>query len=470
MLKQNGPLIKKIDRNFIETKNNNFKIKGEEDFFLEFSNKYYKISTSHGGVNPIFIRNYKGNLYLSNFEYLLIFENDKISIYGELLISNLTGELNQNYTFFQDIIKLKCSTLYNLTHNKILNERSKFFCTKSKIVEIETLIKSEYKKFKEKIILPLSGGIDSRLSLSLLKERKIKAIHEIKNLEEKKVVDSLSLKLGLKVDYVERSFKDDIEISKTNLEIISTTRPTFIKWYEHLSSYPKNFDIVGFSAEVHKGKFYNKILNLEEDCLKLFNTSNIRKKILKNELGFKDIYDKRRETILDFIDQAKLIYDNPYSQIDFLNYHLQVSNNRGKRSNAFSNLMNVKYPFFKFKIINSVFSLDHRLKQSGYISKELIKKNLPIDEDYISGNAKSFSKENIFFDKLFAVKYLLFPNRKDNYFKIKIYDHTPVNRLTNDILKLIISENKYININSSIIVYNYLLNLEINKKVSFEII
>ena len=55
-------------------------------------------------------------------------------------------------------------------------------------------------------------------------------------------------------------------------------------------------------------------------------------------------------------------------------------------------------------------------------------------------------------------------------FKIQVNNYIPNNEITKKLLHLIKSDNRFINLNSTIIVYNYLSDIENIKNVEYEIV
>ena len=441
--------------------------------FLSFENNQYTIITGMGGVDPIFLREYEGEFYISNLEFLLVFQNDKISIFGESLIANLCGDVNQNYTFFYQIQKLDCTSKYILNGCNLMKQ-SLFHKTTSTKSDIFKSLKASYQNLSnEKIILPISGGYDSRLSLGFLKDNVDLLIHQLNNEEDTKIVYELNDIVKKELVILNKKIDKEVTTSVSQRLIASSVRPTFFKWFNYLERYSSNYQIVGFGAEAHKGKYYDKIINIKQDSHRLFKLSDLKVQALKLQLGFNNIESVRHETIDQIINDAQLVYEEKSSIIDYIHYHLYVSHAYGKRNNAFSSILNVKLPTLNFEFLNKTFSLEKEIKEKAKLNKDfmqMISSEL-VNVDFHSGNASSFKpKGNLFFQKIKALKFLLRGNSRDSNFIISRNIGLPKNELTFKLLNLISSNNKFINRNSTIIVYNYLRDLEDLKDVEFSII
>ena len=205
----------------------------------------------------------------------------------------------------------------------------------------------------------------------------------------------------------------------------------------------------------------------------MFKLSDVKVQALKLQLGFNNIESIRYETINQIINDAQLVYEDKFSIIDYIHYHLYVSHAYGKRNNAFSSILDVKQPTLNFEFLNKTFSLEKEIKEKAKLNKDFIQLISPdlIDVDFHSGNASSFKpKSNLFLQKIKALKFLLRGNSKESNFNISLNIGLPKNELTFKLLNLINSNNKFINRNSTIIVYNYLRDLEDLKDVEFIII
>ena len=449
--------------------NNSFQI----DTFLKFNDGLYIIKTGSGGVNPVFLREYNGIKYISNLEYNLIFNNDKISIYAESLIANLCGDQNQNYTFFSQILKLDCSSQYKIKGN-IIKKQSLFYIKSTTKKETFDSLKNQYDKIlNQKIILPISGGYDSRLSLEFLRQNVDILIHRLNNKYDTKIVYELNKTLDKKMVIVDQKINEEINTNLNQRLIASSVRPTFFEWQHHLDKYLKDYKIIGFGAESHKGKYYNKILNIRKDTHRYFKVSDLKINALKFQLGLKKIERIRHDIIDNIIEDGKSIYESKHSIIDYINYHLYVSNAYGKRNNAFSSILDIEFPTLNFNFLNDVFSLSREDKENAKLVRYYMSR-LSSDItniDYHSGNESTFKpKKNVIFEKSTLLKFLIKGVSKDRNFKIQVNNYIPKNEITKKLLNLIKSDNKFINLNSSIIVYNYLSDIENIKNVEYEIV
>ena len=326
---------------------------------------------------------------------------------------------------------------------------------------------------KQKIILPISGGYDSRLSLEFLRSDVGVLIHRLNNEHDTRRVYELNKILNKKLVIVDRKINKTLSTNLNQRLIASTVRPTFFEWLHHLDKYLKDYKIVGFGAESHKGKYYSKIIDLHKDTHRYFKVSDLKINALKFSLGLKKIERIRHDIINNIIDEGKLIYDQKCSIIDYINYHLYVSNAYGKRNNAFASILDIEFPTLNFNFLNNVFSLSREDKENAKLIRYYMSR-LSSDItniDYHSGNESTFKpKKNIIIEKSTLLNFLINGVSKGRNFKIQVNNYIPNNEITKKLLHLIKSDNRFINLNSTIIVYNYLSDIEKIKNVEYEIV
>ena len=94
-------------------------------------------------------------------------------------------------------------------------------------------LKASYQNLSnEKIILPITGGYDSRLSLGFLKDNVDLLIHQLNNEEDTKIVYELNDIVKKELVILNKKIDKEVTTSVSQRLIASSVRPTFFKWFQ----------------------------------------------------------------------------------------------------------------------------------------------------------------------------------------------------------------------------------------------
>ncbi len=457
---------------------------------LKLSNHKLSIHTANGGILPLYYRIEDNRISLSNYPHLLIRSGDTLTISAQILASRLIGATNQLYNPFTSIPILQDSSVYEFENGKIryagstLHEDDKASYDGIRDFWIKRF--DEYASEDGKICVPLSGGYDSRLNLALMAHAakdmsKLVCVHEYKDDAEESIAKDVADKYGVKYIGVGRddmlSQGQALSLSEDYILKAGLNRDNVRRWTGHLNnitqSYGDQTRIVGFGAEPHKGKFYRQIENMNE-IPPLFFTGRRQVKEAVRSIHDRKEEDFHDQTLYDLISQAKNIYSQLSSQIDYVHYFAYVVDSYGYRSRYFADIHDIDFPQFNHGFLNTVFSLPRHEKEAFLLNRRIMDEfgspvaNVP----YTSANQKSLDKKTGFISKLYKYsKARLGPRplkgwRDDIALRLSKADSA----LTSRLLKLLEDKNPLFSRNELITAYNYFSLLQEKYNVDYKLV
>lgn len=268
--------------------------------------------------------------------------------------------------------------LTNLTENELIIEAKELL-----IKEIERNIKN-----KDQLLIPISGGLDSRLILS--------AVSECRNLTE---VNTLTYGTNGSLDYEIGNYianKIGTKHTKINLMKHTFTLEDLYKFAQNVDTPTVLFHNIP-SSKINQNKYDLLLSGFLGDVAsgKRFNFADIEKEndIVKEEY-FKSMFQRHNFNV----DNKKLLnklmhlpldsnFDNlTYKEIVYIKEH-NLKMNVNQVYSAFNNI-DVFTPFYNTEFMNFLISLPHKYKLNQNLYKKLIFENM--DEKLANIPVKNF--------------------------------------------------------------------------------
>ena len=278
---------------------------------------------------PIFFQEYRNNLVISNNSNLLNIKNNKISVKA-LKISRLCGYVLGHDTLYRNIKIMKPGEFffsyrnknilkqYFIYHRSYSKKNNNIKDLKDKLNSIIDQIFNEISiKYRNKDIwVPISGGLDSRLILAKLHEKKIKNLksfsYGMKNNSDAMIGKKVAQKLNIPWVFINIPASTYRYFNKSNL------MREFIKFSDNHQVIPNVQDFLVIK-KMKEDNILNKksiIINGQSGD---FNTGNhIPKKLIENK-DYKTFLDsiKRKHFFLIKKDENQINDDLIESELEY---------------------------------------------------------------------------------------------------------------------------------------------------------
>lgn len=443
-----------------------------------------------GGVLPLYYAKDASIIRISNFPHLLIRKGERITISGEVIANRLTGAGQQMYDPFISLQKFKDGHSYEVTDKKVRCTGSLIsFQKDAHFDDVANFLLRRFKEYRElydSVLIPLSGGYDSRLNLALARRffrpDEINCLHEYKNEEEDRIAKSVAKISGIILKEATRS-KDQLDTShlSTNDEFIllsGLNRKNILRWTLELDRHrPENGNqaIIGFGAEAHKGKFYNQIMDVTSDSFAIFGCKASLLQEAASALGIAKPEPIHERYLVSSIDEAKSLFSSTASQIDYIHYRNYVAASYGYRCRYFSDAYQMDFPNLDAKFLSLVFSMPRAKKENFRLVRELMSQLSPElnDLDYVSGNIKSTKgRRSIVFDKVTKrVSWMIFGRPdKGRLDGIGLRSEKGNSEFTSTLRRLATTKSNLIRSNEAAVMFNYFSLLEDMYQVEFDLV
>lgn len=398
----------------------------------------------------------------SRFALDLFKTNETVRINKEVFEQQLKGSNFPNDNLFYDLELLLPSCTYtDLSPTKPVMSNIKN--VQASTTEILQMALIEYEKIFQKyetIIIPMSGGYDSRLNLAIAKwyqtkyKNRIIAFHKAGSDQEleivKKVCEMTSTDCVIRRDNRKWSFSSLIYQPDFCLFHSGIYRHSIINYSaimdEFTSIYP-DCAFIGFGAECHKGKHYAKL----DECGGLDWDKIFGYKIPKNVIGM-----------------AEKLFDDPYSQLDYIHYVVFIANGYGKRCFYYDVYYNVKFPLLNDPFLSAVFSLQRKEKEGAKLVTDWIKLMYPplLSIPFISCCTKTFKLPSVFS----RVKGRLIQKadkslKNDQIIPLNLGNDSPI---LNRLQRIILEENSQYKLMYALQLYLFFGHAYISKGLNFE--
>ncbi len=381
---------------------------------LEIDVRRARIFTFSGSKVPIFARVKGGKIGMSNVAYLLIDEGEEINLSTYVVAQQIRGSNFPQPNIFLDILLLEASSTYLVTTEGIKYESTILKpidgIRKQDIEAYLTNVFEGYFKAGLPVAVPLSAGYDSRLNLAYAVHfakkynNQIRAYHEFKNNQEHDIAQRVAKEANIpficksRTCFVDK-FRELIYDPEFILFHSGTYRDNLLRWHWYIrwmQATASDCIVIGFGAEAHKGKYYRKIHNLFNDSEKVLGINGDAINKIAAFMGFYD-YDRTKQKLFfnELCEHAQ-IYDNLYSQIDFLHYHTYIVGYY-HRAHYLLQAFGMPFPLLEDKFLQAVFSLNYKKKIDFKLVKDSIHKLAPdlYNITFLSGNRKALAKRTI---------------------------------------------------------------------------
>ncbi len=417
--------FKKKNYNKFEELINTFKNKFA---FIAKKNNYQIACVDKISTYPIFYKIDLNKFYFSPNIYKLI-DNKNININENSLTQlRMSGYVNENKTLIDNIFQVtagsyisnefeKPQTYYNY-YPSIINNNPESKLLKELDAIIDKIFNNLFLKYKNhQIIVPLSGGLDSRFIIGKLKQYNFKNIISFsygpKYNDEAKIANLVAKKLNIPWFFIETNSLETKKLFKSEL------RKKYWKFSSYLSRSP-NMQEFDFINKIVNKKYINKksvIINGQTGDF--ISGGHIPKKLISNnskKYMFEYIIDKH------FSLWSNLKSDRNLNLIEeSIENNLKIKNINKKIHYAYV------YNFWEWKERQSKFVIN---QQKIYDFYE-IDWELPLWEGELMDFWKSLPL-NYLQDKYLYKKYLLEWNYSKLFTDKKIntprYDRQPINR------------------------------------------
>jgi len=362
-----------------------------------------------GGLVPVFAKVNEQQLVLSNTASELL-STGKVSLNFMALAQQLHGQNYPNDNFFEDLTLLMASMEYCWVNGRLQFGRNLASTRTSYSTEdVFALVESRFEKIAatgRPLIVLVSGGYDSRLNLSFalrLREKyrnEIYCFHELKDANEHRIAEALASTAGLalttkrRTDFVkpDRSvlLREDIIDAQSG-----TYRDNLVRWslyFDWIRRQVPEGIFVGFGAEAHKGKYYQKIVDVRRDAQSVLQFQPILLRSIAESFGRSRVSTHSQDELFrNLISLAESSYEETSGQIDFIHYQTYVAYGYGRRGYFVQKQFGFPMPMLDNEFLAGVFSLPRKEKEGFRLVTELIKRNYPKLHDipYTSANEKS---------------------------------------------------------------------------------
>ena len=360
---------------------------------------------------PIYHSLSDNKVLLSNKASVHMTRLKEIKIKPFTFVRHLLGLPYPEENIFENINLLHASSAYRLIKNEFQYERSLLSSGECRSGDeaIDYLIEDSKAMFSDgaPISVLLSGGYDSRLNLALTNHHQkeygneVRLYHEYKNDVEFQITKSVAEEAGLQLttkgrtDFIPKERAVFLHEELIDLQS-GFYRENLIRWHQYFDWIKKDNHggmIFGFGVEAHKGKYYNKVLNLGKDAQKTFGTNIHQVKRVGTQMGLK-VNEEEQNSFFDNLLKRSLEFDTLDSQIDHVHYHTYCANGYGKRCHDLLQLYDLSFPFLDHTFLKMVFSLPKSEKEGFALVKNALDKLAPNfnNINFTSANAKSLEK------------------------------------------------------------------------------
>ena len=453
------------------------------------------VRTHSAGLFPVFYRAIAGRMRLSNHPHLLLVPGEQVEVKVQILAHQLLGSERKLYSPFAAVERLQDNAEYALSGGAFVLSRSRFSQVETPSYErLRDRLLQRYRDYVAEgcpIAVLLSGGYDSRLALILARHAReeaggqgdlVTAWHEHKNEAEQDIALRVASSVGVPLDISQRTdspaFIRALSREPGFVYAIGLHRTNILRWTRHIRRIREvqgdAVRIIGLSGgEPHKGQYYRQVDDLDSDLVRLFGGGGLRERAVVSQFHGGRYENFLSQSVAALVGQARQIYEQKSSRVDFVYYHEHMVEENGGRNRYFADELDIVFPNYDEDFMNEAFSIPQSQKEDFSLVKRLMNEfdteaaGLP----YLSGGSGRLKSKPTTFGRMKArILRLLYTPPAKGGTAGAVIEHEPASALTASLAIATRAGHPLIKTGDANIAYNYFAMLERDLKVGFSLV